>query len=52
MCVVWVSQGHGDTERGNVDLYGKSWKDQNCGHSWDALIQALSETALRDHHTK
>lgn len=34
--------------RGNVDVFGKSWKGQNCGHSWDALIQVLSGAALRD----
>lgn len=38
--------------RGNVAVFGKSWKGQNCGHSWDALIQVLSGTALRGHHTK
>ena len=38
--------------RGNVDVFGKSWKGQNCGHSWDALIPVLSGTALRGRHTK
>lgn len=38
--------------RGNVDVFGKSWKGQNCGHSWDALIQVFSGTALRGCHTK
>lgn len=38
--------------RGDVDVLGNCRMDQTCGQSWDALIQVLSGTTLRGHHTK
>lgn len=38
--------------RGNVGVFGKSWKGQNCGHRWGALIQVFSGTVLEGRHTR